>query len=117
MTLYHYTCYHRMQKIEAGGGVLMPQPGPIVKILWATDLEVPNREAIGLTGYTHACDRGEFRYRILEERNFDQWVTVRRKLPTSWVEMLESAPGAMPMHWWIGATPTPAILDPPATVV
>lgn len=110
--LYHYTCFHRMQKIEAGGGLLQPSPSPIVPLLWATDLDVPMREALGLTAYTNACDRGEFRYRVLNELDFERWVHVRRNLPAVWVESLESAPGVMPMHWWVAAAPSQAELDP-----
>ena len=114
MTRYHYTCDHGHRLI---GGTIVPgetlgrydYDGPHV-YAWFTDLAHPNRDALGLTSTILSCDRIEHRYRVTDTRDLIHWAHVRRDHP--WAALLESAPGARPMHWWVARHPVPVTYDP-----
>jgi len=113
LTLYHYTCDHGRRGI-GGRGVLRPHLQPWLEgpYVWLTDLEVPMREALGLTSHALRCDRTVHRYRVTDETHARRWMLVRQTLLQPAVHALETAPGAMPMHWWVSAEPVPVVLDP-----
>lgn len=102
MKLYHYTCSHAAPRIKATG-LLLPNshphnPEPLV---WLTDLDVPWREALGLTSTILDCDRTEWRFTLTEPVAVHPWVAVRRRFDREYVRELERAHGVMPMHWFV----------------
>lgn len=105
--LFHYTCHERRMLIGDEGWL---KPSPQTLLLWATDLDVPVREALGLTSVALDCDRGEYRYRVLEPEKFLPWMAIRRNFRPEFVEMLEHVDGVMPRHWWVAARPALARL-------
>lgn len=120
MTSYwHYTCAHSVEGIRDAGMVLpghkLPGASPrLIGIPWAayawfTDLEVPIRDALGLTQDLLVCDRAEYRFRAIEGARLIAWVTIRRNYP--WSVFLEAAPGARPAHWYVSVDPVPVVED------
>lgn len=108
MTFYHYTCDDRAKKIGRAGRI-KPGGSPYA---WFTDLARPNRDALGLTMNYIACDRTTNRYRVVEDALLIPWRDVRRSCDPDWVALLESSPGARPMHWWVSEVSVGAIYDP-----
>lgn len=107
-TLYHYTCDHGHQGIGSGTGVLLARG-----LAWLTDLEVPIRDALGLTSVILSCDRTRHRYRATDAlEHVRPWMEVRRQVPAAWVEALETTPGAAPRHWWVSSWPVMVEYDP-----
>ena len=45
------------------------------------------------------------RVEVTDDTEVERWVNVRRF--HRWASELESAPGAMPMHWWVATEPVP----------
>jgi hypothetical protein len=104
--LWHYTCSHSLRGITADHALrprvhpLMPTAPPMI---WLTDLDEPDRLALGLTSISLRCDRTEHRIAVNTDRAV-RWPTVARQLAAPAVRrQLELAPGALPMHWWIVA--------------
>jgi hypothetical protein len=99
--LYHYTCADAAPLIERDG-YLRAYPQPILTglpIVWLTDMETPDRSALGLTSHSLGCDRTA--HRVVVDATAYHWPKFARALPM-WVRrQLEFAPGAMPMHWWV----------------
>ena len=79
MRLYHFTCACSVKRINQQGGVLRPivpwatldkalgRDGPTglagaPTVLWLTDMDVPNVQALGLSSTMLRCDRTEYRY-------------------------------------------------------
>ncbi len=128
--LYHYTCDHGRDAI-GDAGVLTPvtwrvpagqylPPGVasfVTRFVWLTDLNVPYRDALGLTSHALSCDRTGHRYRVTDATTATRWLKVRRTFSRDYVDGLEATPGAMPAHWWVAEGPVPVAYDPiPATV-
>lgn len=116
MILYHYTCSdHGAPGIEREGliipgrmrGVTIPQ----ARWAWFTDLNTPIRDALGLTSHYARCDRTAHRY-IVEDPHIVPWHTIRRNVSQRIRNALESAPGAMPMHWWVADQPVAVRVSP-----
>jgi hypothetical protein len=115
--LYHYTCDHAAARI---GGLLIPAVEqvtfahpyltPLSEFVWLTDLGAPDRDALGLTSNYLLCDRTRHRYRVTEGGHAIWWMDLRRVLAWEWVEAVESAPGARPVHWWAAHDPVPVEL-------
>ena len=82
-TLYHYTCDHGRQLIGMRGK-LKPNRHPWLTrpLLWLTDLDHANIQALGLTSLTLDCDRTAWRYRIRTPKHPD---TVSR-----WLDEIDS---------------------------
>jgi hypothetical protein len=94
MILYHYTCDHGRAELGDSGKLIPPTalipPSAISRhpkwqqtlfdLIWLTDLDVPLREALGLTSNTVTCDRTQFRYRV-EGYSAMRWTVVRRDFP------------------------------------
>lgn len=111
-TLYHYT--------DAGHADLIVQTDLVVPgkdiglhspLAWFTDLDVPHREALGLTSHILPYDRTERRFRVTDGEWVKPWVELRKLMPRKYVAMLEGAPGALLMHWWVAARPVPVVPD------
>jgi hypothetical protein len=113
--LFHYTCSHSQTQLGAEG-ILVPGATlsaraaqfPQCHYVWLTDMAVPARGPLGLTGNFCQCDRTEFRYLVTDDSMAVPWVSVRRQ--HSWAVALESAEGARPRHWWVSTEPVPVIL-------
>lgn len=128
MNLWHYTCRHSMLVLGTGRAELQPawdlyddagrtalpsEHRPIAELVWLTDLETPVAEALGLTRNLVRCDRTGYRYRVDDDRApILRYVSVRRNLPPYARRALETAPGAMPMHWWVSSKPVSVVFDP-----
>ena len=123
MNLYHYTCGHGFRKIGKVG-LLMPANdlmnptlakdfnSPVARYVWLTDLSVPIKDALGLTAEHIGCDRTVHRYRVTENAIAIRWFDLRKSFDASWRDLLESAPGARPAHWWVAQEPVPVEYDP-----
>lgn len=127
--LWHFTCDH-VALVIGDRGQLRPakdlaEPDSFWALaawpssfVWATDLPKPNRDALGLTSNMLACDRTAHRYRVLAE-DFTPWHVIRRLIVDRHgrlgVELLEGAPGARPMHWFVSTEPVEAVYDPLVT--
>lgn len=125
--LFHYTCQHVADRLGVYAVLqplrghapeatkLLPRPLRWMSaVLWLTDLEEPNRAALGLTSVTLHCDRTERRYRVDDWAMIRplRWSDARGQYPALHVMELESPPGAQPEHWWISTVDQPAKLDP-----
>lgn len=117
-TFYHYTCDHGRQSIGASGELLpafmltdkkIPWTGFVV---WLTDLERPERDALGLTSNFISCDRTAHRYRVTDSREVMRWSLYARLLTREQREVVEATPGAMPAHWFVSVAGVPAVYDP-----
>ena len=125
MNFWHYTCEHGRKEIGETGRLisatalagpqrfaLMPKWQQLIaSIIWLTDMDLPDRAALGLTRNTITCDRGAHRYRVVDYMPI-RYVDHRRELPKRMRDELESAPGVRPMHWWMAYTPVPVVYDP-----
>lgn len=118
MTLWHYTCEHGAQAIGDTGTLwaaaqqleeapsLPLDAAVLLHMVWATDMDPPERAALGLTSATIECDRMAYRYRV-PSHAFRRWGKVRSSLPAPLVDALELAPGAQPGAWWVSFQPVP----------
>lgn len=116
-TLWHYTCAHGDLAIGPRG-ILLPPLWQIAEVplglpiaayallglVWATDMDPPERAALGLTSATLSCDRMTYRYAV-PGGAFTRWGAMRHRLPTELVDALELASGAQPARWWVTDRP------------
>jgi hypothetical protein len=113
MNLFHFTCDHGAEGIRESG-VIQIHRAPFElapAVLWLTDLEVPNRNGLGLTSKILSCDRTAHRFEVKNPRAVFHWNEAKRLyFPREQVEALESTPGAMPMHWYVSGIPQEVIL-------
>jgi hypothetical protein len=108
MDLYHFTCSHGYRRLGQRGR-LKPNLHLLldVKLVWMTDMRIPDVIKLGLTNETLSCDRTHFRYVVLggsERAGIEWW-------PTSTVreESYADSPGAVfrledhadPARWYI----------------
>lgn len=116
--LWHYTCDHGHEDI---GARLVPgtwlQPGRRMpwtsRVVWLTDMAVPDRDALGLTMHIAACDRTVHRYRVTDDSAVVRYVEwAREALYRLQREQVENVPGALPMHWWVSDEPVSVEYDP-----
>lgn len=103
--LYHYTCDHGADGIRREG-VIRPNRHVIlgVGVVWLTDLDVPYREALGLTSHILSCDRTAHRLEVVCPWAV-WWPRYARGLPSSARWAVESAAGMAPVHWWVATEP------------
>lgn len=109
--LYHFTCAHAERGLR-GAGILQPHRQPTlggVSLIWLTDLEVPDREGLGLTSDYLRCDRTEVRYIVKSPADCHWWP---EWASTHWVDptarsVLEF--GRKPRHWWVTTEPQVAV--------
>jgi len=110
--LWHFTCGHSIAGIEATGQ-LRPNRHPLLEepLVWLTDLDVPFRDALGLTSLTLRCDRTEHRFAVTDPASAVWWLSyvTSRGVPRDVYTDLASAPGAMPRHWWVSTEPVSVI--------
>lgn len=121
--LFHYTCQHGRDHL-GDTGTLLPlaaQPGRasaealaryapeyrlLATLVWATDLEVPEPWALGLTSTILGCVRTAHRYQVPPER-FTRWGRVRAAVGPVLADDLELAYRAEPARWWVAQGPVP----------
>ena len=112
--LYHYTCCHG-RKAMGNHALLIPNYQPIIgqRLTWATDLAVPDAEALGLTAYYLQCDRTEVRYLCTEPGDWHYWpdYLAAQHLDPLAVSYL-TGPPLQPKRWWVCAGYTPVTLYP-----
>lgn len=115
--LWHYTCDHGRAGIgdvgvlrssadlsakSAAVAARDPAMRDLLSWCWLTDLDTPMRDALGLTSHLSKCDRTAHRYQVLDGRaGIIRWTEARRYFDAELRDELESAPGAMPMHWFV----------------
>lgn len=104
MKLYHYCCRHSANEILKTMTVL-PNKGMMLKVGWFTDLDYPDRDALGLTSHMLDCDRASFRFTVTQHDLVVRWGQVRSHAPRAVVDALELAPGAYPAHWFVSPHP------------
>jgi hypothetical protein len=101
--LYHYTCNHGLNGIIADRA-LKPnyQPWLGMALTWLTDLDTPDRAALGLTSDHIVCDRTENRVDVTPTADMQPWTTWARnaRVPQVVRDMLEGG-GGFPRHWWV----------------
>lgn len=109
MRLYHYTCSHAAPLIVTDGFLRThPQPQLVGEsLIWLTDMEWPDRLALGLTSHTLRCDRTE--WRVTVDTDAQRWAKYARSLARILRHGLEWAPGARPMHWWVATENVPTL--------
>jgi hypothetical protein len=111
--LYHYTCDHGAAGIERDGELRVQERTVrldwLPNVIWLTDLDVPVAEALGLTSRTLECDRTANRFVVAEPKDVQRYVDVRRSWSAFVRDALETAAGAMPMHWYVTTTPQVAV--------
>lgn len=123
--LWHYTCDHGRAALGDAGTLLPLQVlKPDVRwhndfdwlpeLIWATDLEIPLRLALGLTMGLVACDRTAHRYRIIDPSGFARWTAWARErgVPRTAARELNFAEGAMPAHWYVSTDTVPVVYAP-----
>jgi hypothetical protein len=125
--LWHYTCSHGRADIGESGlllpiatqaamgreidrGMIPPYAAPLLCMVWATDMDNPEPEPLGLTRDTTPCDRTAYRYAAPADA-FTHWGRVRGRLHPRLVDGLELARGAEPARWWVAFGPVPAVLS------
>lgn len=110
MRLYHFCCFHSAVGIRSSGE-LRPNLHPLLdrKVIWLTDLEMPQREDVGLTSTIIKCDRMEFR--AVVEADAQRWTDYLRELPRG-VRLKAralTAGAGLPMHWYVSEAPLPIV--------
>lgn len=75
--LWHFTCGHGRDGIT-DSGMLIVNPFAastgVPELIWLTDLDVPIRDALGLTSNLLGCDRTAHRYRVTDTTGCVPWI-------------------------------------------
>jgi len=102
--LYHYTCSHGAEGINASG-VIRPFPQPFlggVSLAWFTEDPDLSYDGLGLqSSVLLTCDRMEHRYKVSQHPfiiRWSKWAAVRR-VPLSTVCAFGA--GRAPGAWWV----------------
>jgi hypothetical protein len=105
--LYHYTCDHGYDQISRSDWWLEANPLAVFPLIWLTDLDQPDRDALGLTSHILDCDRTEHRLTVQNDGHVYHWTQWCRlkAIPRHQRDAIELADGAQPMRWWV--TPDP----------
>lgn len=111
MRLFHFTCGHGLAGISHDGAT-RPHPQPMLRgcppITWLTDLDVPDRAALGLTSVLLSCDRTRYRLDVDADdvTALLHWPAAARewRIQRPVRDLLECG-GAMPVHWWVTTEP------------
>ncbi|MGW5741549.1 hypothetical protein [Amycolatopsis sp. NPDC003861] len=103
---YHYTCEHRARGIEQSG-VLRLNRHPLLgaRLVWLTDLAMPDRWALGLTSNWITCDRTLIRVSVQSTATIVSWRgwALVHKVPRALIDVLEE--NTRPERWWVSEAP------------
>lgn len=123
MNMYHYTCDCALEKIEADNWLLKPNlltaKFGLPVVVWLTDMEQPDKQALGLTSRTLPCDRTQHRLAIPDTSSvvpWSQWCRANN-FTRAQRDVLEvsnrfgSASQAQPRRWFVSSKPIWATLD------
>ena len=110
MIFYHYTCRDMAEKIGVTGVLLPNSIHGSPPLVWLTDLEVPDIEALGLTSHESDCDRSAVRYRA-RRQEFTPWIgsKLHASMPPSM--QAEFHRGRSPENWFVSMVPVAVIRD------
>ncbi len=118
--LYHFTCADGAAGILRDG-VIRPNLHPLLgwAVVWLTDMEVPDRAALGLIPSERVpCDRAEYRFEVAPGglARCVWWPRFARILPRAVRSAFEYGlegehPGdcGRPAHWWVATEPVPFV--------
>lgn len=121
---WHYTCDHGHRDIGDAGELLpvltqRPQLAAFLgatswlfRLVWATDLDQPHGDALGLTRISINCDRSRHRYRITDPTPLVPWLEYARGLTQLQRASLEHIPGVKPDRWYVATAPVPVVYAP-----
>lgn len=89
-----------------------------IRLVWLTDMAVPDRAALGLTSHTLTCDRLECRYLVAPCADILPWAAVRRAglgkamLQTAGAgALIAFEAGRQPDRWFVSLSSLTARLD------
>ncbi len=104
--LYHFTCRDRANLIEDEPQpfILLPNEQVFVKgrLIWFTDLDEIDYDALGLQGPTLKCDRGEVLYHVTECLTEPvPWIGSIWQARTAPHDQIELHRGREPRRWWV----------------
>jgi len=104
--LWHRTCGHRIEQILADGE-LRPQKHVMLgyKMIWLTPMPWADRDALGLSSNTLACDRMEYLLEVVDPHQVAPWSAVKQTMDRVAVRYLEATRGARPDYWWVTGVP------------
>ncbi|MPZ66211.1 MAG: hypothetical protein GEU83_12080 [Pseudonocardiaceae bacterium] len=110
-TLYHYTCTDRAPGIRADRE-LVPNYQPWIgwPLVWLTDMDTPDKAALGLTArHLLRCDRTAVRCTVARHPAVQPWWLWVRNADVDLLsrDLYEAAEGAAPAHWWVSMVPLP----------
>lgn len=125
--LWHYTCEHTLPRILSGEtllpAIMLPRDrekweslppdnqwiaDQVGQLVWLTDLAPPvYAPAVGLDSGRYVCDRTAHCLDVFPDWNRVIWWPRMRREHRDLAFILENAPGAMPMHWYVSAKPVP----------
>lgn len=102
MTLYHYTCDHSVERIRRDG-FLRPNRHPSLgaRLVWLTDLDTPDRDALGLTSQFITCDRTKHRFTVADESFVVPWTEWAREHKVSHLVRDYLEQFGLPRHWFV----------------
>jgi hypothetical protein len=109
--LWHFTCSHRASLIVTDG-VLKPNPQPFLRgaaLVWLTDLDVPDRDGLGLTSSFIKCDRTEFRFEATSHIGIEPWITSRWRQAMTPVDRDDFEFYGQPLRWFVATMPVPVL--------
>lgn len=107
--LYHYTCDDHGAPGIVRTGRLLPMWHPLLrrKLVWLTDLDTPDRYALGLDVARLRCDRTRYRVTIgrANPNLTEPWCRFARQnaIPTVLRGLLEE--NTLSRHWWVATVP------------
>jgi hypothetical protein len=104
--LFHYTCDHGAALIRRNGDRAVPTWQPLLHVhaVWATDMDEPDADALGLTSHTLNCDRTTNRFLVLQPERFVTWRDFLASVRVDPRDLSElTAPPRQPRRWWITA--------------
>lgn len=108
MRLFHFTCDHGAAKIGRRG-TLRPNPQPMLQglpLVWLTDLDTADKDALGLTSTFTPCDRTRFRYVVTAPCVWWPDFVADGHVDQAIASHLETY--RQPEHWWVSPEPVEA---------
>lgn len=107
--LYHYTCDDHGAPGIVRTGQLLPVFHPLLKrkLVWLTDLDRPDRYALGLDVARLRCDRTRYRVTVgtaTPDVTVPWWWFAReQRIPRALRDILEE--NTLSRHWWVSTRP------------